>query len=244
MLRYMLHTKKRKIKKAVTTTLICLGVLLVVALGVKLGIDIYREYTKPVRILKEEEIMIGNGLTLLQTGTYTGKFIEDGSDDEVEDVMFILVKNNTSSDLQYADITVYKDDEEFTFTASNIPSSGSVMLLEKNRKQAEKKITSAKSENVVFFKKEMNLQRSLFKLQKLDGAINLINISGKDITEDIYLYYKSTVDGHYMGGITYLAKVSGGVKADGVKQLSTEHFKNGNSEIVNIVLVTGTQAEQ
>lgn len=240
----MLHIKKRKIKKVISYTVISLLAILVLCLAVQLGIYIYKECTKPVRVLEEEEIMLGNGLTLIQTGSYTGKYVEDGSDDEVEDVMFILVRNNTSSDLQYADITLQKGDEELTFTASNIPSSASVMLLEKNRKPSEKKITSAKAENVVFFKKEMKLQSSLFQLQKLDGAINMINISGRDITEDIYLYYKNVSDGHYFGGITYLAKVSGGIKKDEVKQLSTKHFLTSSSEIVDIVLVTPNQSEQ
>ena len=240
----MLHIKKRKIKKAVFYTVISLLAMLVLCLAVQLSIYIYKECTKPVRVLTDSEMMIGNGLTIEKTGKYTGKYMEDGTDDEVEDVMFIVLKNNSSKDLQYADIKLYKDDEEFLFTASNIPSGDSVMLLEKNRKSAEKKITSAKPESVVFFKSNMSLQRSLFKIQELDGAINLINISGRDINEDIYLYYKNGGDGLYLGGITYLAKVTGGIKKDEVKQLSTKHFKNNYSEIVDIVLITPTQAAQ
>ena len=240
----MLHIKKRKIKKAVFYTVISLLAILVLCLAVQLGIYIYKECTKPVRVLTDGEMMIGNGLTIEKTGKYTGKYMEDGTDDEVEDVMFIVLKNNSSRDLQYADVKLYKENEEFLFTASNIPSGDSVMLLEKNRKSAEKKITSAKSESVVFFNNNMSLQKSLFKIQELDGAVNLINISGKDISEDVYLYYKSGGDGLYMGGITYLAKVMGGIKKDEVKQLSTKHFATSSSEIVNIVLVTPAKTEQ
>ncbi len=240
----MLHIKKRKIKKVISYVAICLCIILVLFLAVQLGIYIYKECTKPVSVFSEEEMLVGNGLSIVKTGKYTGKYMEDGTDDEVEDVMFILLKNNSSADLQYADVKVYNGDEEFFFTASNIPSGDSVMLLEKNRKSAEKKITSAKSESVVFFKSNMSLQKSLFKIQELDGAVNLINISGKDIAEDVYLYYKNGGDGFYMGGITYLAKVTGGIKKDEVKQLSTKHFGISISEIVDIVLVTPAESEK
>ncbi len=239
----MLLSKKRKIKKIVFYSVIALLIALVVGLSVKFGIDIYKELTKPVRVYKEETIMIGEGLTIEKTGTYSGVYTEDGTDDEVEGIMFIVMKNNSSRDLQYADIKVTSGDKEFLFTASNIPSGSSVMLLEKNRQKSEKKITSTETENVVFFDKNMDIKKSLFRIQQLDGAINLINISGKDITEDVYLYYKNGGDGFYYGGITYLAKVTGGMKADEVKQLSTKHFLSGDSQIVNIVLVTAAESK-
>ena len=239
----MLLSKKKKLKKIAFYTVISLLIAIVVGLAVKFGIDIYKELTKPVRTLTEQEIPLGGGLNIIKTGKYSGKYMEDGTDDEVENVMFIILKNNSSRDLQYADVTVFSADTEFLFTASNVPSGSSVMLLEKGRQESKKKITSAESRNVVFFDKNMDIQKSLFKIQQLEGAINLINISKKDITEDIYLYYKKKSEDVYFGGITYLAKVTGGMKADEIKQLSTKHFSSADSEIVNIVLVTAAESE-
>lgn len=237
----MLLSKKKKIKKIVFYTVISLLIALVLGIAVIFGIYIYKELTKPVRVYEEETLTLGGGLTIENTGSYSGIYTEDGSDDEVDGIMFIVLKNNLSSDLQYADIKVMSGDKEFLFTASNIPSGSSVMLLEKNRQKADKKITSAKTENVVFFEKNMDIKKSQLKIQLLDGAINLINTSKNDITEDIYLYYKNKRDGIYFGGITYLAKVTGGMKVNEIKQLSTKHFAVAESEIVDIVFVTAAE---
>ena len=237
----MLHLKKRKIKKIIKYSLLSLCILIALGLAVTLGIYIYKECTKPVRTYTDEEMFLGSGLSIVETGKYSGKYFEDGTDEEVNDVMFIVLKNNSSKDLQYADIVALSGDTEFLFTASNIPSGASVMLLEKGKQQAKKELTSAEAESVSFFGQNMDIKKSLFKIQRLEGVINLINISGSDITDDVYLYYKNGGDGLYFGGITYRARVTGGIKANEVKQLGAKHFSSADSDIVDIVLTASAE---
>jgi len=64
--------------------------------------------------------------------------------------------------------------------------------------------------------------------------LNVKNISGADIGEDIYIYYKYTFGISLYGGITFRTKVQGGLKADELKQVMTSHFNPDTCVIVDV----------
>lgn len=232
----MLHAKKRKIKKIVKISVLAIVIALVVGVAVKLCVDLYKDASQPLKAYGDETIMLGDGLSIAKYGRYSGEYMEDGSDEILEDVMFVLLQNNSSNDLQFAEITLEAEDITFKFSASNIPSGASVMLLDSNAAKAEKEIISAEAHNIVFFQNPMNTQSELINIQELNGIINITNISGDDISNDIHLYYKNGGDNLFFGGITYVTKLTGGIKADETKQISAKHFIPQNSEIVNVIL--------
>ena len=182
-------------------------------------------------------ISLGDGLNIISTDAYTGPYWEDGSYEEVSDIQMILLENVSEQNLQYAEITVEHKDCVAEYAVTNLPAGAKAVVLEKNRMEYTKKaVVETSVENTVFLE-EMPLYENIFEIQGLDGVINVKNISEKDITGDIYIYYKNLGDGVYHGGITYRVRVEGGLQADEIRQLGASHYNAENCEILMVSYV-------
>ena len=96
---------------------------------------------------------------------------------------------------------------------------------------------SAKCENLALFDRELSLHEDKLKIQTLDGALNITNVSGADIQQDIVLCYKGWQNGMYYGGIAYRIKLEGGLKAGELRQVMANHFMEPGSKMVFVDLV-------
>lgn len=67
------------------------------------------------------------------------------------------------------------------------------------------------------FEENLSLYEDCVKIQKLDGAMNIFNISEANIGGDIIVYYKNKMSDLLYGGITYRVKIEGGLKKGEVK---------------------------
>ena len=194
----------------------------------------------PIKIedLKDTESEEYKGLQVVQTGSYSGIFVEDGSNDAVNKILMIVVKNTGTQTVQYAEITLTDGDTVARFTLSTLPPGESALLMEKNRMSYEDggSLTQIKFSNVALFKQEPNLSEDLVKVQALNGILNVTNISGQDITGNVVIYYKNASSDMLYGGITYRATISGGIKAGEVKQIVASHFSKDGSRIMWITV--------
>lgn len=193
----------------------------------------------PIQIQIPEDVTIPleQGLKIGDVGSYTGLFFEDGTDEPVSGIMMILVTNNSDRTLQYAQITLTNDKGDTAqFDLSTVPPGESVVVLEKNRLPFSQGFGNAKTDNVVFFPEEPSLHTDKLQFQAYQGALNITNISGEDITGDIQIFYKNRAADVYYGGITYMVRIKGGLKADQLQQLMPSHFSAGNSEILFVVM--------
>lgn len=179
-----------------------------------------------------------HGLQITDIGSYSGPFLENGSDQPVEDVLMIQLCNTGSEDLQVATILLTGPSGTAVFEATTIPAGASVILLEKNAMTyTGEDFSVATAENVVFFAENLSIQSDKIKLQGLDGALNVTNISGAPISGTIEIYYKNFIDGQLYGGITYVASVTGGLADGEVRQVMTGHFSVEQSAIMFIRIV-------
>lgn len=174
------------------------------------------------------------GLQVMKIGSYTGLFMEDGSNDVLSRIMMIIVTNNGSKTVQYAEIELTDGEKTAQFTLSTLPPGESVVLLEKNRMLYAdgKDLTQTTIRNVAMFHQEPTLCEDQLKIQALNGVLNVTNISGKDIEGDIVIYYKNAASDLLYGGITYRATIKGGIKADEIKQIAASHFTPKGSRIM------------
>ena len=78
----------------------------------------------------------------------------------------------------------------------------------------------------------MSIHADVLKLQGLDGALNITNISGEDITGDIVIYYKNSSSDMYYGGITYRVRLEGGLKDGEIRQIMSDHYSTSGSEVL------------
>ena len=86
------------------------------------------------------------------------------------------------------------------------------------------------------FSEPLSLQEDKLQLQVLDGALNVVNISGADIEGDIVIYYKNAASDLLYGGITYRVRIEGGMKADEIKQIMASHFSDSGSRIMFVTV--------
>ena len=193
----------------------------------------------PIQIQIPENVTIPleQGLKIGDVGSYTGLFFEDGTDEPVSGIMMILVTNESDRTLQYAQITLTNDKGDTAqFDLSTVPPGASVVVLEKNRLPFSQGFGNARTENLVFFPEEPSLHTDKLQFQPYQGALNITNISGEDITGDIQIFYKNRAADVYYGGITYMVRIKGGLKAGQLQQLMPSHFNAGSSEILFVVI--------
>lgn len=183
--------------------------------------------------LQETSINLGSGMKIKEVGKYTGVFMEDGSDEVVSGVLMITVKNEGEETIQYAEISLSVGEKEAKFSLSTLTPGSTVLLLEQNRLEYVKgDYITAIAENVVLFSEPLSLCEDKLKIQALDGVINVSNISGQDIDEDIIIYYKNSADDIFYGGITYRVRIEGGLKQNEIRQLAVSHFSQSGSKIM------------
>ena len=81
------------------------------------------------------------------------------------------------------------------------------------------------------------MHEDALQLDATDLTIKVTNVSGEDITGDIYVYYKTVANDMYMGGITYRAKIEGGLAAGASAECYAGHYTQKYSEILFVTYV-------
>jgi len=235
-------------KKTRITTLI-ISIVIVSILGVVFAFFIREDTnrgignnTTPVEemelpIEEKQEYVLEDGLKVTDLASYAGVYMEDGTDEIVEDVMMIILMNTSEKDLQFAAIDITYEGFVAEFEASSVPAGESVVLLEKNRHEmVEEEPGVVEAKGVLFFEESMNLLEEIFEVEGFEQGIEIKNISDKDVDEDIFVYYKNSAADLLYGGIIYRARVSGGLKAGDRESVAAAHFSPDNSRILMITV--------
>lgn len=201
-------------------------------------VDTQPQNTVAFEDVEQTSLNLGYGLSVTDVGKYTGVYMEDGTDEIVSGILMIVVTNSGQEAIQYAKITLPVSGGEAVFTLSTLPAGQSVVLLEQNRLKwsASEAYNNALMENLAVFSEPLSLCEDRLKLQILNGAINVTNISGEDITGDIVIYYKNSAVDLYYGGITYRVTITGGMKAGEIKQIMASRFSGTGSKIMFVTV--------
>lgn len=192
--------------------------------------------TIPLQNEVQLPITLQEGLVITDIGKYAGIYMEDGSDEVVSNILMIHLENTTGKDLYLAQIKLEYGDQTAAFQVTNLPNGAEVILLEQQRMPYTTQLPqSAAAENVVFTT-EFSMLADQLEVTALNGVINVKNISGKDIPENIYVYYKNYVGDLYYGGITYRVPIEGGLKAGEVRQVMASRFNQSNSRLLMVTI--------
>lgn len=191
--------------------------------------------------VQEAAFALEGDLEIVSIGSYSGAYMEDGSDEEVSDVLMIVVANTGDRVLQYAEITLSGESGDALFKFSTLDSGEQMMVLEAERKEySENEIsgyTEASAANTVFFTEPLELYEDQLKIQPLDGGFNITNISENDIQGDITVYFKDGNEEMLYGGITFRGKIEGGLKAGEVKQVMSDHFSVSDTRVMFLTIM-------
>ncbi len=181
-------------------------------------------------------IVLCDGLQINSIGKYAGIYMEDGTDEVVSDLLMIELENTSEEDLHLAHIKLHYGDATAQFQVTNLPAGRRIILLEQNRMNYTASAPdSAEAENVAFVEK-FSMYEDKVQISALDGVINVRNISGADIDQDIYVYYKNTAGDIYYGGITYRVRIEGGLKKDEVRQMMASHFDQDTCQLLMVTI--------
>ena len=229
--------EKKKNKIEMIHVLVVLSIVAVILVGVLFIKGFNQRGSKNTSFTIEEY-----GLKITEISSYSGEYLEDGSDSEVSNIMMITVENTSAVNIQYCEIYLLDENgEEARFALSTLPANEKVQVLEKNKRSFKKNdnFVRADAEYVAYFQKEMSMYSDTVKISGLDGALNITNISDNDITGTVYVYYKNydSENDLFVGGITYRAKVDSGIKAGEIAQVMTSHYSPETSMLMFVDIV-------
>lgn len=188
-----------------------------------------------IEITETSPIALEYGLVITDMGKYSGSYMEDGSNDQVSDVMMLIVENTAEKDLQLARINIQYADFTASFQITNVPAGESVMVLEQKRHQVVKEeFKRIETKDIAFFQEPMSLHEDKFEYSLGEGYIEIKNKQETPITGDIYVYYKNCSEDMFHGGITYRAKIEGVLAGQQTKRVKTGHFDPATCSLLMI----------
>ena len=169
-------------------------------------------------------------LYCLEISTYTGPYVEDGKNEEVENVAAILVENRAQQFLDYATITYYVGGKIATFRVTGLPVGGKAWVLEADRLQLDGTHSFEFLDCESVFKKDAVTSTADIEISTERNILTAKSKTTKNL-RNVCIYYKNVNDdGNYLGGITYMINF-GTLTAGQSVQNQSAHFGE-NSRIV------------
>ncbi len=186
--------------------------------------------TLPSEYIAQGEMLAGSegGIKVSPLFSYTGEYVEDNSNENVENVIAVKLINSSEKDYEYVEFTVKTDSGEHKFTASTVLHGKTVTVLCRDKFSEDEKIESVSVETASTYINEPSLHKDVFKISMGDGTATILNNTDKDVN-NLIVYYKQTDENGYFGGITY-RKLIGTLEAGKMYQIPSEHI----DEVVNI----------
>lgn len=186
-------------------------------------------------VWENEEILpmdIGDGFTVLAVQSYDGKYIEDGSDEPVQNVMAAYVKNNGTRNIQLADFKLFDTNgKAYEFRLTTLLPGQEMIVLEKNRAGYDDKniIVAAEVENFAVFSEDPHMCEDVLEIKIENNTFTVTNISDEKILA-ARICYKNIYEGIYLGGITYTSTIPEIAPGETV-ELATRHYSEGASKV-------------
>ena len=166
-------------------------------------------------------------------GGYTGAFVEDGTNDEVKNVLAIKFTNDGNKPVQYAEYVFGINSEPVSFKVTNLLPGESCLVQEMNRRKYRKNDVLELSTRVVINVDELpSAQEQVLVIDNSDDTLTLMNLTNQEI-QNIKVFYKNYDKslGCYLGGVTYSGTVESIVAGESIT-VAPEHFVSGSSVIM------------
>lgn len=175
----------------------------------------------------------GTGLVVDHIDSYTGVFVEDGSDENVENIFAAHITNSSDQNVEYAKINASLNGTPLSFEISDIPAGAGVTVLESSRTgYAEGTLTYTDSQTA-YTGSFGQMEDQIGTVVGEDNGITVTNLTQENIP-CIRIFYKfASGETEYIGGITYTAKIDG-LEAGGSITIYPSHFSAEGSRIMMV----------
>jgi hypothetical protein len=186
------------------------------------------EQTVPSVPVPPEQLLICENI-----GLYNGAFVEDGSDEPVQNVAALLVTNGSEQYLDLAKLTYEIDGQEAVFLVMGLPAGGTAWVLESSRRTASAQSEFRHKNTVTSFR-----DNAVNRLEGVDLEFNGTMLRATNTTDKTFkaltVYYKVLHDdGNYLGGIAYMVTFGDLEPGESVEKIAG-HFQSDKTHIVRI----------
>ena len=184
---------------------------------------------QPWTSLKDEDY--GIEIRTLAAG-YDGAFLEDGTDDEVKNVLALLFVNTSDKDVQYAEYAFAVDGKPISFKVSDLPAGQQCVVLEASRHQRNTNEVLELISRVVAPVDMLPGSDKVLPVINDDNTITLMNTTQEElpVVRVFYKYFYED-ENSFVGGITYTATATK-VPAGGSVTIAPSHFEANASVIM------------
>ncbi len=153
----------------------------------------------------QDSIELVNGVFAAELFSYSGPYVEDGSNEACENVCAVRLINRSGTHYQYLRFRLETDSGTYTFAASTLFAGAEMTVLcEEKTALADPGILSAEILSEAPFPETPSVHTDELRITYTDGYINVKNLTDATLT-NVYVYYKTTGETGYFGGITYRA---------------------------------------
>lgn len=176
---------------------------------------------------------LGSGVYVTTLESFSGVYVEDGTDELVENVARITLENSGTETIQLMDVVLTdRAGAEYTFRLTTLVPGAVMTVQEQNRAAYDPatEIVSARTENVALFDEPLSLHEELLAITTGDYSITVENISGEDFPGG-RVFFKTMVNDVYHGGITYMITLPELAPGESVQRDSL-HFLLSRSELM------------
>lgn len=163
-------------------------------------------------------------VTILMISSYSGPFIEDGSNEYVENCTAILIRNTGDTVLEYAEIPfIINNEKEALFKVSMLPPESCAIVLDSNKNTFFKDDAYMVSPGGASRKEALELN-----VDKIGVLGDVKQLTVKNLTDASYkrvvICYKNLyMEGLYFGGIAY-ARTFENLEAKGEMTLGADNY--------------------
>lgn len=174
-----------------------------------------------------------NTITCDNFSSFSGQYVEDGSDIPVENIAAMLVTNYTEDFLDLATIEYEINGKAATFVVTGLPAGKSAWVLEKNQMTITNGADFQYINKTTAFKSGVVDETDKITLSAEGNMLTAVNNTDEKL-EGVFVYYKTLhTDGNYLGGITYRTTF-GDLEPGEKKTELAGHYDKDKTEIVRI----------
>ncbi len=177
----------------------------------------------------------GYGLVIEKMAPYSGMFVEDGTNANVQNIAMLLVHNNGDTPVEYTQICVEFEQEKLLFDISALPAGERLVVQEKTGKSIPEGIATAANALVVQ-RADMDMAESQVRItDNGDNTLTIQNLTQKTIpTVRVFYKYYMDEEGVFVGGIAFTVRVTR-LGAGASVTIQPSHYTSQTSRVVMVL---------
>lgn len=177
----------------------------------------------------------GYDLVIERIAPYSGLYLEDGSNAEISQVAMLLIRNDGSYPVEFAEIAVTYGETQLLFDVAALPAGERLVVQEKNAAPIPEGVPNACS---VLVSRRAAMDMSTSEVSVVDNGDNSLtvrNLTDQTIpTVRVFYKYFDQQSGVFVGGIAYTAGITQ-LAGDSSITVYPSHFSSQSSRIVMVL---------